>query len=133
MPKMTHQYIQDGVYIAKGEYSKYAEDGVNITEGEYGKYNKEDASIEEGHNEPLDKEGNDKPLAKDGNWAGYNNKPSLQGQLAMYVMQDDNEPLATKGLRAAYAVQGNNKPLAKMGDWDTTFDDREVAKALTKN
>jgi hypothetical protein len=45
-------------------------------------------------------------------------------------MQDNNEPLATEGLRAAYAVQGNDKPLAKMGNWDTTFNNPELAKAL---
>ncbi len=33
------------------------------------------------------------------------------------------------GLRAAYAMQGNNKPLAKMGEWATTFDNHEGAKA----
>jgi hypothetical protein len=51
-----------------------------------------------------------------------------QGQLAVYVVQDDDEPLNTKGLRAAYTVQGNDEPLATMGDWATTFDNREGAK-----
>ncbi len=46
-------------------------------------------------------------------------------------MQDDNEPLATKGLRTAHAVQGNDKPLTTIGDWATTFDNCEGAKALT--
>jgi hypothetical protein len=49
----------------------------------------------------------------------------------MYIMQDDDEPLATKDLRDAYAVQGKDKPLATMGDWATTFNDREGAKVLT--
>jgi hypothetical protein len=34
-------------------------------------------------------------------------------------------------IRAAYAVQDNDKPLATIGDWATTFDDREGTKALT--
>ena len=50
--------------------------------------------------------------------------------MAAYVIQDNNEPLTIKGLRAVYAVQGNNKPLATMGVWATTFDNREGAKAL---
>jgi hypothetical protein len=54
---------------------------------------------------------------------------SPQEQLAMYVMQGNNDPLATKGNRVAYVVQGNDKPLATMGDWATTFDDRDGVKA----
>ncbi len=46
-------------------------------------------------------------------------------------MQDDNGPLATKGLRAAYAVQCNDEPLTTVGDWAMAFDDCEGAKALT--
>ncbi len=53
-----------------------------------------------------------------------------QGQLARYVTQDNNGPLATTGLRAAYTVQGNNEPLTTIGDWATTFDDCEGAKVL---
>ncbi len=56
---------------------------------------------------------------------------SPQGQLATYIVQDDNEPLATKGLRAIYAMQGKDKPLATIGDWATAFDDHEGAKAPT--
>jgi hypothetical protein len=56
---------------------------------------------------------------------------SPQRQLAAYIIQDNDEPLATKGLRATYAVQGNNKPLATIGDWATTFDDHEGAKTST--
>ncbi len=102
-----------GVYVAKGEYSKYAEDGVYSAKGKYSKKAKEDASVEEGHNEPLAKEGNDKPFAKDGNWLGTTMSPLPQGQLA------------------AYTVQCNNEPLTTIGDWDTTFNDHEGAKALT--
>ena len=46
-------------------------------------------------------------------------------------MQDDDEPLTTKGLRTAYAVQGNEEPLTTIGDWATTYDNCEGAKALT--
>jgi hypothetical protein len=62
---------------------------------------------------------------------GTTMSPSSQERLATYIMQDDNEPLATKGLRAAYAIQGNNEPLATMGVWATTFDDCEGAKVPT--
>jgi hypothetical protein len=34
-------------------------------------------------------------------------------------------------IRAAYAVQGNDEPLTTIGDWATTFDNCEGAKALT--
>ncbi len=57
--------------------------------------------------------------------------PLPQGQLAAYVMQDDNEPIATKGLRTAHAVQGNDKPLTTIGDWAMTLDDCDGAKVLT--
>jgi hypothetical protein len=30
-----------------------------------------------------------------------------------------------------YAVQGNDEPLTTIGDWATTYDDCEGAKALT--
>jgi hypothetical protein len=46
-------------------------------------------------------------------------------------VQDKDEPLATKGLRAAYAMQGNNEPLTTIGDWAKTFDDCEGNKAPT--
>ncbi len=96
MPKMTHKYVQDGVYIAKSEYSKYAEDGMYSAKGKYSKNAKKDASVKEGHNELLSKEGDDEPLAKDGNWLGMTMSPLPQRQLAAYIMQDDNEPLATR-------------------------------------
>ncbi len=97
-------------------------------EGEYGKYAKETASVEEGHNEPLAMM---RPLPRMATGLGTTMSPSLQGQLATYVMQDDNEPLATTGLRATYPVQGNNEPLTTIDDWASTFDDCEGAKALT--
>ena len=81
---------------------------------------KEIASVKEGHNKPLAKEGNNKPPAKDGNWLSTMMRPLPQGQLTAYVMQEDNEHLATRTctscqatigrIRAAYAVQGNSKP-----------------------
>jgi hypothetical protein len=85
-----------GVYVAKGKYIECANDVVYVTEGKYGEYAKEDASIKEGHNEPLTKEGNNKSLAKNGDWLGTMMSPLPQGQLAAYVMQDDDEPLATR-------------------------------------
>ncbi len=88
--------ISKGVYVAKGKYIEYAKDVMYIAEGEYGEYAKEDASVEEGHNEPLAKKGDDEPLAKDGNWLGTMMSPLPQGQLAAYVMQDNNKPLATR-------------------------------------
>jgi hypothetical protein len=97
-------HIAKGMYVAKGKYIEYAKDVVYVAEGEYGEYAKEEASVEEGHNEPLAKEGNDGPLAKDGDWLGTTMSPLPKGQLAAYVMQDDDEPLTTKGLRTAYAV-----------------------------
>jgi hypothetical protein len=124
-------YIAKGVYVTKGKYIEYAKDLMYIAKGKYGKYAKEDASVEEGHNKPLAKKGNDEPLAKDGDRLSTTMSPLPQGQLAAYVMHDNNEPLATKGLRTAYAVQGNDKPLTTIGDWATTFDDCEGAKALT--
>ena len=48
----------------------------------------------------------------------------------MYLVQEDNEPLATKGLRTAYAVQGNDELLATKSNWATTFGDCKVAKVL---
>jgi hypothetical protein len=90
------EYAEDGIYIAKGKYIECAEDGVYDAEGRYGEYAKEAASVEEGHNEPLAKEGDDEPLAKDGDWLGTTMSPLPQGQLAAYVMQDDDEPLATR-------------------------------------
>jgi hypothetical protein len=95
-PKTTCEYVQDGVYVAKGEYSEYAEDEVYVAKGEYSKNAEEDASVEEGHNEPLAKEGDDEPLAKCGDWLGTTMSPLPQGQLAAYVMQDDVKPLATR-------------------------------------
>jgi hypothetical protein len=92
---------------------------------------KEDASIKEGHNEPLAKEGDNGPLAKDGNWLGTTMSPLPQGQLAAYVMQDDNEPIPTKGLRTVYAMQGNHELLTTIGDWATTFNNCEGTKTLT--
>jgi hypothetical protein len=131
-------YIAKGMYVAKGKYVEYAKDVLYVTKGEYGKYAKEDASVEEGHNEPLAKEGNDKPLAKDGDWLGTTMSPLPQGQLAVYVMQDNNKPLTTRasdrvrcGIRAAYAMQGNNELLTTIGDWATTFNNYEGIKALT--
>ncbi len=32
-------------------------------------------------------------------------------------------------IRVAYAVQGNHEPRTTIGDWATTFNDREGAKA----
>ncbi len=119
------------MYVAKGKYIEYAKDVVYVAEGEYGEYAKEDASVEEGHNGPLAKEDDDEPLAKDGDWLSTTMSPLPQGQLAAYVMQDDDEPLTTKGLRTAYAVQGNDEPLTTIGDWARTYDDCEGAKALT--
>ncbi len=124
-------YITKGMYVAKGKYIEYAKDVVYVAGGKYGKYTKKDASVEEGHNKPLAKEGNNKALAKDGNWLGTTMSPLPQGQLATYVMQDDDEPLTTKGLRTVYVVQGNDEPLTTMGDWAMTIDDREGAKAPT--
>ena len=57
---------------------------------------KEASSVEEGHNKSLAKEGNDEPLAKDGDWLTTMMSPLPQGQLAVYVMQDNNEHLATR-------------------------------------
>ena len=81
---------------------------------------KEIASVDEGHNEPLAKEGNNKPLAKDGNWLSTKMSPLPQGQLTAYVMQDDDEHLATRTstscqatisrIRVVYTVQGNDEP-----------------------
>jgi hypothetical protein len=90
------KYAKDGMYITKGKYIECAKDGVYDTKGRYGEYAKEAASVEEGHNKPLAKEGDDKPLAKDGNWLGTTMCPLPQGQLAVYIMQDDNKPLATR-------------------------------------
>jgi hypothetical protein len=101
-------YIAKGVYVAKGKYIEYVKDVVYSAKGKYSKNAKEDASVKKGHNMPLAKEGNNVPLAKDGNWLGTIMSPLPQGQLATYVMQEDNEPLTTKGLRTAYAVQGND-------------------------
>jgi hypothetical protein len=115
-PKMTHEYIQDGMYVAKGKYSKYAEDDVYSSKGKYSENAEEDEPVKEGHNKPLAKEGNNEPLAKDGNWLGMTMSPLPQGQLAAYIMKDNNEPLATKGIRAAYNARGNNKPLATIHD-----------------
>jgi hypothetical protein len=39
--------------------------------------------------------------------------------------------LSPQGQLAVYAVQGNDEPLTTIGDWATTFDDCEGAKALT--
>jgi hypothetical protein len=78
-PKTTHEYVKDGVYVAKGEYSEYAEDGVYVAKGEYSENAEEDASVEEGHNELRAKEGDDKPLAKDGDWLGTTMSPLPQG------------------------------------------------------
>jgi hypothetical protein len=39
--------------------------------------------------------------------------------------------LSLQGQLAVYAVQDNNEPLTTIGDWAMTFDDREGAKALT--
>jgi hypothetical protein len=89
-------YIAKGVYVAKGKYIEYAKDGVYVTKGKYSEYPKEDASVEEGHNELLSKEGDKEPLAKDGNWLGTTMSPLPQGLLAVYIMQDDNKPLATR-------------------------------------
>jgi hypothetical protein len=81
--------------------------------------------------EPFAKDSNDKLLPRMATGLGPTMSPLPQWQLAAYVMQDNDEPLATKSLRDAYAVQGNNEPLPTMGDWATTFNDREGAKALT--
>jgi hypothetical protein len=45
-------------------------------------------------------------------------------------MQDNDEPLTTKGIRTAYNVRGNDETLATIGDWVTTFNNREGAKVL---
>ncbi len=82
-------------------------------EGKYSKNANKAAFVKEGKNKPFVKEGDDEPLVKDGDWAGYN-----------------NEPLATKGIRAVYAVQGNDEPLATMGDWATTFNNCAGPKVL---
>jgi hypothetical protein len=123
------KYAKDGMYIAKGKYIECAKDGMYNAKGRYGEYAKEAASVEEGHNKPLAKKGDGEPLAKYGYWLGTTTSPLPQGQLAAYVMQDNKEPLTTKGFRTVYAVQGNNKPLATKSNWATTFDDHEGAKA----
>ncbi len=115
LPKASTLSMPNGVYVIKGEYGKYA---------------KEDASVKEGHNKHLTKEGDNKPLAKDGNWLGTTMSPLPQGQLAVYIMHDNNQPIATKGLRTVYAMQGNNEPLITIGDWAMTFNDCEGTKAL---
>jgi hypothetical protein len=62
---------------------------------------------------------------------GTTTSPLPQGQLATYVMQDNNESLATKGLRTMYAMQGNDKPLPTKSNWATTFKHCEGTKALS--
>jgi hypothetical protein len=62
---------------------------------------------------------------------GTTMSPLPQGQLAAYIMHCDDEPLAAKGNKVTYAVQGSNEPLTTLGDWATSFDDREGAKAPT--
>ncbi len=57
---------------------------------------KEVASDMERHNKPLAKEGDNTPLAKDGNWLSTTMSPLPQGQLTVYLMQEDDEPLATR-------------------------------------
>ncbi len=83
---------------------EYADDGMYDAEGEYGVYAKQAAFVEEGDNEPFAKESDDELLPRMATGLGTTMSPSSQGQLAAYIMQDDDEPLATKGLRAAYAV-----------------------------
>jgi hypothetical protein len=100
-------------------------------EGEYGKYAKQAAFVKEGKDEPFVKESDDELLPRMVTGLGTAISPLPQGQLAVYIVQDDDEPLSTKGLRAAYAVQGKNKPLTTIGDWAMTFDDPEGAKAPT--
>ena len=72
--------------------------------GAYGEYAKLAAFVEEGNNEPFAKERNSKLLPMMVTGLGTTMSPLSQGQLAAYVMQDDDEPLTTKGLRTAYAV-----------------------------
>ena len=106
---------------AKVEYIEYTKDVVYVAKGKYDKSTpKEIPSVEEGHNKPLTKEGLDEPLAKDGNWLSTTMSPLPQGQLTAYVMQDDDEHLATRTWtscqatinrsRVTYALQGNNEP-----------------------
>jgi hypothetical protein len=110
---------------------KYAKDSVYITKGKYSKNAKEASFIKEGDNGPLSKTATMNPLPRMATGLGVMMSLLPQGQLAMYVMQDDDEPLATKGLRTAYTVQGNDKPLTTKSDWATTFNDHEGAKAPT--
>jgi hypothetical protein len=43
-------------------------------------------------------------------------------------MQDNNEPLATKGFRAVYTMQSNDEPLVTKSNRAKTFNDHEGAK-----
>jgi hypothetical protein len=79
----------------------------------------------------LPKKATTNPLPRMATELGATMSPLQQGQMAPYIVQCDNEPLAPKGNRVAYAVQGNDKPLATMGDWAMTFDNCEGAKAPT--
>ncbi len=116
MPKMVCKYTKKGVYLTKDEYGKYA---------------KEASFVKEGDNEPFAKEGDNKPVAQNGGWAGYNNDPlATKGNWAVCIMQgNDNEPLTTISIRAAYVMQGNDEPLATDGNWATTIDNCKGVKA----
>jgi hypothetical protein len=89
-------YITKGMYVAKGKYIEYAKVVPYIAEGEYGEYAKEDTSVKEGHNEPLAKKGTTNPLPRMATGLGATMSPLPQGQLAAYIMQDDNKPLVTR-------------------------------------
>jgi hypothetical protein len=104
-------YIAKGMYIAKGKYIKYAKDVVYVAKGEYGKNAKEDASIKEGPTSLSPKKAMMNLLPRMATGLSATMSLSPQGQLAMHVMQDNDEPLATKGLRTVYAAQGNDGPL----------------------
>ncbi len=95
-------------------YGKYAKDGTGVLlrqhvwcQGRVWWVPKEAAFVKEGKDESL-----------------------ATRALVAYIVQDNNEPLATKGLRAAYAVQGNDEPLATKSDWAMTFNDCKGTKVL---
>jgi hypothetical protein len=60
---------------------------------------------------------------------GTTMSPLPQGPLATYIVQGDDDPLATKGNRVAYVVQGNDKPLPTNTNWAVTYNDCKEAKA----
>ncbi len=144
MPKMTCKYVQDCLYVPRGEYSKYAKDSVYSAEGKYSKNTKEVASVKEGHNKPLAKEGENEPLAKNGAWAGYDDELLTTRAIGHIRHARQWQASHHKGkwpcrlcqaimccIRAVYAMQGNDEPLTLIGDWAMTFNNREGTKALT--